>query len=77
MLVHWHVANGWQASSYGPPYGRRPPTVPTVNPTATLKTVGATTAGDEEKLARLLDGRRSHTVEGTIASYAFSDGRAP
>ena len=39
-----HVANGWQASSYGPPYGQRPPTVPTVNPTATLKTVGATPA---------------------------------
>jgi hypothetical protein len=39
-----HVANGWQASSYGPPYGQRPPTVPTVNPTATLKTVGVTPA---------------------------------
>ena len=32
----------WQASTYGPPYGRKPPTVPTVHPTAALKTVGAT-----------------------------------
>ncbi len=47
MLVH--VANGWQASSYGPPYGQRPPTVPTVNPTATLKTVGAIPGRDIEQ----------------------------
>ncbi len=39
LLVH--VADVWQAPPYGPPYGGKPPTVPTVNPTATLKTVGA------------------------------------
>ncbi len=30
--------------SYGPPYGRKPPTVPTANPTAARKTVGANPA---------------------------------
>ena len=44
-ILCFYVANVWQrygqAPSYGPHYGERPPTVTTVDPTASLKTVGA------------------------------------